>query len=313
MGLRIMALDNFNKLPRDVISTIIALDVEKVSLERKKRPCRAYPLTKLLLSIALHDLDSPYRYAKHQKRHPRTGQPRALPPRRRARDTRQILPPHRICRQSGHRKNHRSAHTRQDIQSPRRTRAWTHGRDRPPRIGSRIRRSDRHQNRRTHRRSPRRRIVYRRGLCTFCAHQAAHKAILATKAIQTLLKRMEDHRGEFYVFVAGYPENMDGFLKANPGLGSRFDKILRFEDYSPEELLQIALFMFAEDQYMVTEQAREHLGKYMAFLYQFRDKYFGNARTVRQIVLEAIKNQNLRVATLECEATKRRIPPSHTR
>jgi SpoVK/Ycf46/Vps4 family AAA+-type ATPase len=118
------------------------------------------------------------------------------------------------------------------------------------------------------------------------------------EAIQTLLKRMEDHRGEFFVFVAGYPENMDNFLKTNPGLASRFDKILRFEDYAPEELLEIALQMFQQEHYRVAEDAREHLGSYLAFLHQFRDKYFGNARTVRQVVQEAIKNQNLRVAAL---------------
>ncbi len=119
------------------------------------------------------------------------------------------------------------------------------------------------------------------------------------EAIQTLLKRMEDHRGEFFVFVAGYPENMDAFMKANPGLSSRFDKILRFEDYEPEELLEIALFMFQQEHFRVEEDAREHLGKYLGFLHQFRDQYFGNARTVRQTVMETIKNQNLRAATLK--------------
>ncbi|MBK8556806.1 MAG: AAA family ATPase [Lewinellaceae bacterium] len=118
------------------------------------------------------------------------------------------------------------------------------------------------------------------------------------EAIQALLKRMEDHRGEFFVFVAGYPENMDTFLKANPGLGSRFDRMLRFDDYSPEELLEIALQMFQQEHYRVEEEAREYLGRYLAFLHQFRDKYFGNARTVRQVVMEAIKNQNLRLAQL---------------
>ena len=126
------------------------------------------------------------------------------------------------------------------------------------------------------------------------------------EAIQTLLKRMEDHRGEFFVFVAGYPENMDSFLKANPGLASRFDKILRFEDYSPEELLQIALQMFEQEEFKVTKEAQEYLGRYMEFLHQFRDKYFGNARTVRQVVLETIKNQNLRQAGSKSKAKNRR-------
>ncbi len=118
------------------------------------------------------------------------------------------------------------------------------------------------------------------------------------EVVQTLLKRMEDNRGEFFVFVAGYPENMDSFLKANPGLSSRFDKILRFEDYSPAELLEIALKMFSDEGFAVSEAAKDHLKDYFAFLHQFRDRYFGNARTVRQAVVEAIKTQNLRLAGL---------------
>ena len=125
------------------------------------------------------------------------------------------------------------------------------------------------------------------------------------EAIQTLLKRMEDHRGAFFVFVAGYPDNMEAFLKANPGLNSRFDKILKFEDYLPEELLEIALLMFEERNIIPTKDAREHLQKYLRFIYDFRDKYFGNARTVRSVVSDAIKNQNLRLAALNVEERER--------
>jgi len=121
------------------------------------------------------------------------------------------------------------------------------------------------------------------------------------EAIQTLLKRMEDHRGEFFVFVAGYPDNMDSFLKANPGLSSRFDKVLKFEDYAPEELSQIALMMLAENNILPSPQAEAHLKRYLEFIYDYRDKYFGNARTVRQVITEAIKNQNLRIAALSQE------------
>ncbi|MEM9824163.1 MAG: AAA family ATPase [Bacteroidota bacterium] len=118
------------------------------------------------------------------------------------------------------------------------------------------------------------------------------------EAIQTILKRMEDHRGEFFLFVAGYPDNMETFLKANPGLNSRFDKILKFEDYLPEDLLQIAMLMFEELAIVPTEEARSYLSDYFDYLYKYRDKYFGNARSVRNVVTEAVKNQNLRLAAL---------------
>ncbi len=116
------------------------------------------------------------------------------------------------------------------------------------------------------------------------------------EVVQTILKRMEDRRGEFFVFAAGYPENMEGFLKANPGLRSRFDKILRFEDYSEKDLFNIAVKMVQDNGYTFALEASEHVKSYLAFLRQYRDRYFGNARTVRTIVDQAIKNQNLRLA-----------------
>ncbi len=118
------------------------------------------------------------------------------------------------------------------------------------------------------------------------------------EAIQTILKRMEDDRGRFFVFVAGYPDNMNDFLNTNPGLKSRFDKILSFEDYSPTELLEIAMLMFNEKSIIVSPKAKKHLRKYLAFVHKFRDKYFGNARTVRNVVNDAIRNQNLRLSEL---------------
>ena len=118
------------------------------------------------------------------------------------------------------------------------------------------------------------------------------------EAVQTILKRMEDHRGEFFVFAAGYPENMDRFLKANPGLRSRFDKILRFEDYSPSELYDIAVSMLEDNQLVLEEKASAALNELFADIYNKRDKFFGNARTVRQMVLDMIKNQQLRLSGL---------------
>ncbi len=122
------------------------------------------------------------------------------------------------------------------------------------------------------------------------------------EVIQTILKRMEDKRGQFFVFAAGYPDNMEAFLKANPGLSSRFDKVLRFEDYSPAELNEIAVNMINAQDMKITTKALEHLTSYFRYLYDYRDKYFGNARSVRQVIQDAIKNQNLRLAKTGGEA-----------
>ncbi len=116
------------------------------------------------------------------------------------------------------------------------------------------------------------------------------------EAIQTILKRMEDQRGEFFVFVAGYPDNMEKFLKANPGLNSRFDKVLHFDDYNSEQLQEIAAKMIEDQGFKISASAKSLLSKLTDDMYEKRDKYFGNARAVRNIVLDLIKFQNLRNA-----------------
>lgn len=116
------------------------------------------------------------------------------------------------------------------------------------------------------------------------------------EVIQTIIKRMEDRRGEFFVFAAGYPDNMEAFLKANPGLSSRFDKILHFEDFSPVELNEIAKAMIAAHGMRISRTAMDQLRGYIKLLYDYRDKYFGNARTIRQVIQDLIRIQNLRMA-----------------
>ncbi|MBK7231750.1 MAG: AAA family ATPase [Saprospiraceae bacterium] len=120
----------------------------------------------------------------------------------------------------------------------------------------------------------------------------------SSEVIQTLLKRMEDQRGLFFVFVAGYTEPMEHFLKSNPGLNSRFDRILKFEDYTTQELMDIAIKMFGDQKFELEDSAKGVLHSYLDELNRTKDKYFGNARTVRSIVQETIKLQNIRLSNL---------------
>lgn len=107
------------------------------------------------------------------------------------------------------------------------------------------------------------------------------------EAIDILLKRMEDERGKFIVIAAGYTEEMETFLASNPGLKSRFARTFEFEDYTPEELLKIFEMLMKNEEYSITDEAKDYLLKEFIRLYRKRDKNFGNARLVRMLFEEA--------------------------
>ncbi|WML44485.1 AAA family ATPase [Neobacillus sp. PS3-40] len=109
-------------------------------------------------------------------------------------------------------------------------------------------------------------------------------------AIDTLVSLMTSHEygGKFAVILAGYPEEMRTFLSANPGLRSRFPQsnFIHLEDYSNDELILIAEQVAAENDYILSEEAKLEIDYRLE---QERvDETFGNARTARNVVLEAI-------------------------
>lgn len=128
------------------------------------------------------------------------------------------------------------------------------------------------------------------------------------EAVETLLKRMEDERGKFIVIAAGYTANMQKFMESNPGLKSRFDRVFLFEDFKPAELYEIAVNQLAENNITADKAASEHLLAYIEFMYDKKDKYFGNGRSVRKVIEEAVRNQHLRLsAVAKSKRTKKMV------
>lgn len=117
------------------------------------------------------------------------------------------------------------------------------------------------------------------------------------EAIDTILKEMEDHREDFAVIIAGYDELMKQFIESNPGLKSRFNKFIHFDDYSADEMSAIFDSLCSKNAYRVDDIARETLGKYFAIVCENHDSSFANARTVRNIFENVISKQAYRIAS----------------
>src|SRR4051794_26722135 len=120
------------------------------------------------------------------------------------------------------------------------------------------------------------------------------------EAIETLLKRMEDHRHRLVVIVAGYPRLMQRFLESNPGLRSRFSREIDFPDYSTGELVAIFGRFAVEHEYTLGEGTDDALR--VIFANAERDESFGNARFARTLFEQALNAQALRLGTGDVES-----------
>lgn len=117
------------------------------------------------------------------------------------------------------------------------------------------------------------------------------------EAIDQIVKLMEDRRDSVVLVVAGYPEEMQQFLSANPGLRSRFPTTIEFPDYSTEELMQIVDSMGTKERYELTPEARTAFAAQLDSLP--REKGFGNARVARNMFEAAVNRHASRVVKLE--------------
>ncbi|MET9506712.1 right-handed parallel beta-helix repeat-containing protein [Streptomyces sp. NPDC006622] len=116
------------------------------------------------------------------------------------------------------------------------------------------------------------------------------------EAVDTLLKLMEDHRDDVVVIVAGYSQQMQSFLTANPGLASRFTRTIEFANYSVEDLVTITENMCARHRYELGPGTRETLASH--FDGMTRDATFGNGRAARGVFEDMIDRQSFRLAAM---------------
>lgn len=117
------------------------------------------------------------------------------------------------------------------------------------------------------------------------------------EAIDTLLPEMENHRDNFIVIAAGYPKPMEKFLNSNPGLRSRFSKIINFPDYTAKELIQIFNKLCEKNGLKYDEDAQPLIAEYFNYQCDHKDENFANGRLARNYHDLVVQKQESRIAS----------------
>lgn len=116
------------------------------------------------------------------------------------------------------------------------------------------------------------------------------------EAIDTLVKLIEDYRGEIIIIFAGYDKEMSDFLKTNSGLQSRFPINIHFSDYSVDELFKITLKMINDKGFIIEAEAEVILREQISILHKQSNSHSGNGRMVRNYIEEIMRKQSSRIA-----------------
>lgn len=119
---------------------------------------------------------------------------------------------------------------------------------------------------------------------------------LGREAIETLLKLIEDYSREVIVILAGYEKEMEEFFDVNIGLRSRFPLWTNFEDYNPNELLEMAIRLVESKGFKLSKNGYTALKKSFVDIYENSDAQSGNGRMVRNYVENLIRIQSIRIA-----------------
>ena len=119
------------------------------------------------------------------------------------------------------------------------------------------------------------------------------------ECITELTKALEDYRNDLVVIVVGYSEPMKNFFSSNPGLKSRFNTFIEFEDYNTKELLEILISMCKNNDYDLTEKAKIKLNDFFETELENKKENFSNGRMVRNVYDDLVMNHARRVVNIE--------------
>ena len=122
-----------------------------------------------------------------------------------------------------------------------------------------------------------------------------HSDSYGRECLTELTKALEDYREDLVVIVAGYTEPMKRFFESNPGLKSRFNTFIEFDDYSPNELNEILISMCKNNDYTLDEEAKEKIHLYFEQQTKSKDENFANGRLVRNLYEDLVINHARRV------------------
>lgn len=125
-----------------------------------------------------------------------------------------------------------------------------------------------------------------------------HSDSYGRECLTELTKALEDYRKDLVVIVAGYTEPMNKFFESNPGLKSRFNTFIEFEDYTGDELLKILMLMCKYDDYELTPAAIDCIQIIIEEDVINKGENFANGRYVRNLYEKIIMNQARRISLM---------------
>lgn len=125
-----------------------------------------------------------------------------------------------------------------------------------------------------------------------------HSDSYGRECLTELTKALEDYRNDLVVIVAGYTNLMEQFFESNPGLKSRFNTFISFNDYSLDELVRIFNYTCNQNDYIIEDQAIEKVRNLLQTKLKEQNDHFSNGRLVRNLFDDITMNQSKRLSKL---------------